>query len=451
MTAASFAHRPLQVGSVALAHTGRAALWVIQRYMRNPLTNSAIAALVVTTAMAGSNALYGQHREHPHPLFGASSAMTTGSVEAEPVIPKTRPKSFAFGTPVKQKVAAINPADALQSPIGNEQVFELQRKLERMQLFTGTIDGYYGKQTARAIRKFEELQGLKPTGQLTPDIIAAILAAPIAAPDSKPAPKVVAPTPAPTVIVAPKAEEAKPAAEIVLPKVQSAPVEDTLPAASKLKPQSLAALAKPAPLTAELTTGSIGNATKPVGKTVLGRPVPDTPEAALELAADTAGDAINTIIDGVQSVAMSPPPKPMTTQQFAATAKAVTTAIAAAPAALAAATDAEQVAALPENPQVGVPLKIEEEAPKPGETIAVLDTDATPDQVQPVSVSDPVTVAKVQRGLASLGFLHGPADGVAGEATAKAIRNFEVYFNYKVTGRISPELLDLLLDNGAVI
>ena len=67
------------------------------------------------------------------------------------------------------------------------------------------------------------------------------------------------------------------------------------------------------------------------------------------------------------------------------------------------------------------------------------------------SVTDPVIVAKVQRGLGSLGFLHGPADGVAGEATAKAIRNFEVYFNYRVTGRISPELLDLLVQNGASI
>jgi peptidoglycan hydrolase-like protein with peptidoglycan-binding domain len=111
----------------------------------------------------------------------------------------------------------------------------------------------------------------------------------------------------------------------------------------------------------------------------------------------------------------------------------------------------QQAAALPDNPKVGVPLKIEEEAPKPGDTIAVLDTDATPDEVAPVSVTDPVVVAKVQRGLASLGFLHGPADGVAGEATAKAIRNFEVYFNYNVTGRITPELLDLLVDSGAVI
>ena len=57
----------------------------------------------------------------------------------------------------------------------------------------------------------------------------------------------------------------------------------------------------------------------------------------------------------------------------------------------------------------------------------------------------------MQRGLASLGFLHGDADGVAGEATAKAIRNFEVYFNYDVTGRISRELVNLLVQNGAVI
>jgi peptidoglycan hydrolase-like protein with peptidoglycan-binding domain len=60
-------------------------------------------------------------------------------------------------------------------------------------------------------------------------------------------------------------------------------------------------------------------------------------------------------------------------------------------------------------------------------------------------------VASVQRGLSSLGFLHGPIDGVAGEATAKAIRNFEVYYNYNVTGRVTPELVNLLVQNGAVI
>jgi peptidoglycan hydrolase-like protein with peptidoglycan-binding domain len=62
-----------------------------------------------------------------------------------------------------------------------------------------------------------------------------------------------------------------------------------------------------------------------------------------------------------------------------------------------------------------------------------------------------ISVAAIQRGLASLGFLHGIADGVAGEATAKAIRNFEIYFNYDVTGRITPDLVKLLVQNGAII
>jgi peptidoglycan hydrolase-like protein with peptidoglycan-binding domain len=58
-------------------------------------------------------------------------------------------------------------------------------------------------------------------------------------------------------------------------------------------------------------------------------------------------------------------------------------------------------------------------------------------------------IQKVQVGLASLGFLQGKIDGVAGEATAKAIRNFEVYYNYKVTGAVTPELVDMLSNAGA--
>ncbi len=57
----------------------------------------------------------------------------------------------------------------------------------------------------------------------------------------------------------------------------------------------------------------------------------------------------------------------------------------------------------------------------------------TPIDVTKVA-TDPKVVGAVQRGLSSLGFLHGEIDGVAGEATAKAIRNFEVYYNYNVTG-----------------
>lgn len=451
MTAASFAHLPLQVGGVAMAHAGRAALWVIARYMRSPLTNSAIAALVVTTAMAGSNALYGQRHEHPAPLFNAGIESQARLADIEPVIPKTRPKSFVMSAPAKvqrQVVATAAPVDTQGGPIGNKEVFEVQRKLERLQLFTGTVDGYYGPQTARALKKFEELRGLKPKGELTREIIEMVLAAPLSTPEAQP----VAPVAAPVA-------EPKPAATVTLPKVQAAPVEAELPAATKVKSQSLAVIEQPKPLVSDIETGSIAPVKRATGNTLLGRPVPKSPEAALEMAADTAGDAINTIIDGVQSMTMTTPPKVLAKQQepqqFAAQSSALSTAEAAPAVALVPKAVAErtELAALPDKPQVGVPLQIEEDAPpQPGEAIAVLDTEATPEQIMaPFSVTDPVIVAKVQRGLGSLGFLHGPADGVAGEATAKAIRNFEVYFNYKVTGRISPELLDLLVDNGASI
>jgi len=469
MTAATLAGLPLQAGSVALAHAGRAALWVIARYMRSPLTNSAIAALVVTTAMAGSNALYGQRHEHPAPLFNpaAESAIVA---DIEPVVPIARPKSFVLSQPAKVQRQLVAPArvETPSSPIGNKEVFEVQRKLERMQLFTGTVDGYYGPQTARAIRKFEEARGLKPTGELSRETIQLVLAAPLSTPAAQPVVPVAAPVAAPVAVEKPAAEQP---ATVTLPKLQSAPVETELPAA-RVNPQSLAEIEQPKPLISNIETGSIIPVKRTKGATVLGRAIPSSPEAAFEMAAETASDALETIVDGVQAIAMtSTPERKPAPQQFAAQAKAqtkaqttaqttaqatapTTTAEAAAPIALMPKSiERTQVAALPDGPKVGVPLKIEEPAPpKPGETIAVLDTEATPDQIMaPFSVTDPVIVAKVQRGLGSLGFLHGPADGVAGEATAKAIRNFEVYFNYKVTGRISPELLDLLIDNGASI
>lgn len=69
----------------------------------------------------------------------------------------------------------------------------------------------------------------------------------------------------------------------------------------------------------------------------------------------------------------------------------------------------------------------------------------------PTPSQDRRLIENVQRGLASLGFLRGKIDGVAGEETAKAIRNFEVYYNYDVTGAVSPELIDLLINAGAEV
>jgi hypothetical protein len=84
------------------------------------------------------------------------------------------------------------------------------------------------------------------------------------------------------------------------------------------------------------------------------------------------------------------------------------------------------------------------------------DAQAMPDALPPATegedaASDPTIVAEVQQGLNNLGFLHQQVDGIASEATSKAIRNFEVYFNYDVTGRVTRQLVNLLQQNGADI
>ncbi len=80
---------------------------------------------------------------------------------------------------------------------------------------------------------------------------------------------------------------------------------------------------------------------------------------------------------------------------------------------------------------------------------AVSNNNAVP--VGRVQNVDEQMIKNVQLGLVSLGFLYGKVDGVVGESTSRAIREFEVFHNYEVSGKVSPELLDMLIGAGAKI
>ncbi len=457
--AASLSHLPLQVGSTVMASAGRAALWIIARYMKAPLPNTAIAALVVTSALAGSNALYGQTRHHPSPLFApVEQAHIADSVE--PVVPVARPKKFASTTPsatptVTKKVAVPveKPVEtaADNGPLGNKDVYAVQRKLEQMHYFTGTVDGYYGPQTARAIKKFEQANGLKQTGQLTADISAMILAAPLdgtrapqgdsdVAPEATASPEAVAPR-----VTAEPAGEAgqQPALSVEGSGAASDPDADAVTPDPVTAPAASTALPTPKPLadTVAVSTKTASISAEQANATLLGRPVPKDADQAFKMATSTAEQAFDTIAGGVQQMVNGGEDGADGAEDGGDAADPIGS--------IAAQSSEPAVAS---TPTPGVPLALNEEPAKPGTPIKVLDTNATPDQIEPkFSPSDPVVVAKVQRGLASLGFLHAAADGVPGETTAKAIRNFEVFYNYQVTGRITPDLLDLLVQNGAAI
>jgi peptidoglycan hydrolase-like protein with peptidoglycan-binding domain len=85
-------------------------------------------------------------------------------------------------------------------------------------------------------------------------------------------------------------------------------------------------------------------------------------------------------------------------------------------------------------------------APRP---VAAVQTDVAPQQVLPAN--NVQLVSQIQKGLASLGFYHGSIDGHPGDATARAIREFENFHSYKVTGQVNPDLVGLLRQAGASV
>jgi peptidoglycan hydrolase-like protein with peptidoglycan-binding domain len=277
-------------------------------------------------------------------MFGSFEARPAKS-EPKPVMPADRPaKLMALPAPetTGSVTKAVEAPVVANKPLGNEDVFEVQRKLTAFKLFDGKVDGLFGPRTSRSIRAFEEMVGRKPTE--------------------------------------PAKMETQPAAAL-----EPAPLATAQPSIEPLEVLEEKALPAPAPLAIEETTTN-----------AVAEPVTEVDS------------------DGISTLEMTSPPA------------------------------AETIAPTKRTVQT---IAVRATTPEP---IAAAEVVTTPIDVTKVA-TDPKIVGAIQRGLASLGFLHGEIDGVAGEATAKAIRNFEVYYNYNVTGRITPELVNLLVQNGAVI
>ncbi len=353
MTAATMGRLPLMAGGVLLEQAGRASRWAFARYSRAPAASTAIALLTCFSVAAGSNALFLQPTHHPSPMFGAPQITQTGAVPApsltgapHPVIaaPASTPAPMAAPAVLSTPVA-VDAEGVPVEPVGNQQVFAVQKKLMEMGYFDGKVDGYYGPRTAAAIKAFETSRGLRALGALTPDIVSAILSAPVRS-----------------------------------SMVETAPV-------APVEPLITASVTAVQPMPAELQPATIA-------------PVQAEP---LDQMAATAEQALDTVVAGISE--LNAGRSPIGGSSFA-------------------------TALVP-------PAAVTGSAP-------VTETALDP-------ANDQKLVAQVQRALSSLGFLHGSVDGVAGEATAKAIRNFEVYYNYDVTGQVSPGLLKVLIENGAQI
>lgn len=407
MTASTFTQLPLMAGSALLGTLSRAGHWTFAHYMRAPLASTGLLALVTLTALAGSNALYFQTTQHPSPFFApARDVPRPVEMAPTPVAPAARPVQTetravpALAAP--ETTGSVAPQTVIpDAPVGNERVFAVQKRLAELQLFEGTVDGYYGPKTAQAIRAFETLNGLTPTGALEDGVINAILGADangrMTAPVAVPAP---APQP---VAVQPQAVVTAP---VAAPAVQQA----------SLAPQP-AATPQPAPIQQDQVVARL--------------PALSPAEQVFDEVAQSAANTVDSIISAVDGSRSRPsnlsaPPIPT---------NGVPQPVNPAPA-------AQQ----PQPQPVALAPKAQSTPAAPAvQQVAETNVAPTP------PASDTELVMQIQRGLASLGFFRAPIDGKPGPETARAIREFENFHSYKITGQVQPDLVGLLRDAGATI
>lgn len=406
MTASTLSQLPLMAGSVLMNQIGRGAHWAFNRYMQAPLASTGIFALVTMSALAGSNALYFQTGVHPSPFFAADRSVPYAvAPDAAPMPAPAAMREQALEDAQQTAVApqvvspqttgsvAAVPQTIPDQPVGNAEVFAVQKKLAELQLFEGKVDGYYGPMTARAIRAFEERNGFAPLGALSADVVNAILGA-------NGAGIVATPAPAPQPVPEPQAVVAPPPAAVVSQQVAVAVAPATAPV------QQPAAVEQDRVVARLPALSPIENAVDTVG-----------------VAAASTIDSIVAAVDGTRGTGtpVSNPPVP--------------------------------TASLPSQ---AMPAPVQPAAPQPQLAVQpVVQTAASTTPSSPPRAARPATdaelVADIQRGLASLGFFRGQIDGNPGQETARAIREFENFHRYKITGQVQPDLIELLRKAGATI
>lgn len=392
MTASTLSRLPLLAGSAVAASLGRAGLWTLSRYMRAPLASTGTLALVTLTALAASNALYFQTARHPAPFF--APAADVGVVQPVVVAPQPLP------APERQSAVATPAPAAVAAPVTQETTGSVAT------IPPAIPSTPVGNSDAFAIqKKLTELGLFSGTvdgfyGPMTANAIRAFEQRNGLEPTGAMTPDVI------DAILRSDASGRVPVAQAA-PVAQPAP---TVQQATAVQPQPAVAAPQPDRVVARLPALS---------------PVDEAVDTIGNAAAQTI-DSIVAAVEGGRTTPPAPAVKPVPALPLAAT---------------------QQVQQMPAPVQVASlePMA----APRPA--IAV-EAQATPEQTAAVApANNAQLVSTIQQGLASLGFYHGPIDGHPGDATAKAIREFENFHSYRVTGQVKPDLVGLLRQAGAAI
>jgi peptidoglycan hydrolase-like protein with peptidoglycan-binding domain len=126
---------------------------------RRPFETLVLFFVLVAVATVAINALYGQPRAHPAPMFAT----------ARPVA-QVLDTEIITGSVAKPAVA--RPAQTARSRA--DIVLDIQRELQKRGYYAGALDGLDGPRTDAAIRDAEQALGLRQSGEPTEALLTAL-------------------------------------------------------------------------------------------------------------------------------------------------------------------------------------------------------------------------------------------------------------------------------------
>jgi len=146
---------------------------------KSPTNTVFTLVLCGSLTWAASNALFGQDGGHPSPLWSTSEQV---SPVTPPVAVETTPPARPTASEDQTMPAEVSPQVIVgdYGPVsGNPDAFLVQSKLADLGYFKEKVDGYYGPNTATAIRQFEVSKGWAPTGAISPELMSILSGEPI--------------------------------------------------------------------------------------------------------------------------------------------------------------------------------------------------------------------------------------------------------------------------------
>lgn len=371
------------------------------RVFENPAMSGGLLVMALTATAIVSNAMFLQSTRHPQPLFMTRPAPDLMDPATVP-LPRSRAErtgSIAPAAAVEPPLPRLQPAQRVATApapaVDRGVITDLQRLLAERGLYKGAIDGISGSRTRAAISAYQKTEGLPVTGQPSMDVLDHIRTASVAVAASAPA-RAAAPA---IVAAAEAAPAAKPAARV---------------AAAPLPPADIPTVAREA---ASAPDAGGAPAAEPVAA------LPPMPDAD----APEGDDPIASVVDEPTPAAPPVPEVPAT-----AVAAPLSTGVDEAAAVMVPAVEPEPV-------QKTVAPIAEPEPARPAIAVAPA----------PVAAAN-ARYAAVQRALNNIGYGPVAESGVIDDATAGAIRRFELDNGLPLTGRPEDRVVNRLISIGAM-